>query len=351
MILPRQDQNASESPLPPPTTSDNGQPPNPTLLPAPSHSPSAALQPWQIVLIVIGALALLGLLGTLFICIRTRLVIRRGASTTRFEHASGTAGGEFTIDSSGSPIGNSASDGPAHRDGGGGAKRERRESIIEDAKAKVRRLVKKSRTRTRSATYPSSPTSPSKSGVDFGLAALRFGGGGGSSGIGEKKASSGYAKGKKGRRKSQNGIDMRIRSADDHADDENPSYREDGKGPFTRKENVTESGSRFAVGSAGSGSRLMSAGGGPFTTSSSRREEDGFVSGTGPGRGTGGRESEDWGYGDHSIAHTVRGSFEDAEEEERQRAVAQQHKQLGAAIERLAAESHHWPGHDRGRIG
>lgn len=256
----------------------------------------------------------------------------------RFENTLGADTGEFATET---PDARRGSNTRTVNGGGVGVKRERRDSVIDDAKVQIRRLMKKSRPRARSIRYPSTPTSPHKSGVDFGLSALRFGGGGG----GEKAANEcdGNGKGRKGRKKSQSGIDMRIRSADDHADDDY-AYQGSGKAPFTQNENTAGSGSGFAVGSAHSGTRLMNA---AAVTTSPRIGDDTFFTGPRPVRG---RVSEDWEYGDDSIAHTVRGSFEDGEEEERQRNIAQQHHQLSAAVERLAQEKSSWPGHERGKL-
>ena len=244
---------------------------------------------------------------------------------------------EFQIDNAYSP---STKHTPTHTRRGSTVHREqeRRPSVVEDAKSQIRRILNK---RPRSSSYPTGTTPYNKKGLDFGLGALRFGGAGAGGNGGEKEdgvSTSTHTHGKKKRRKSQIGIDVRLRSADDHTQEEylygSPSSGAHagggGKAPFMRNENATGSGSAFAVGGT------------------PRKEDDLLLSTSPPtgGGGPGGRlrtDSEEryWNYGDHSIAHTVRGSFEDAEEEERQRSLMQQlqQQQLGAAVERLAMES------------
>lgn len=317
-------------------TSSNTGPPDPTLNPHPANAPQTALEPWTIALIVILSLISLGVLGTIFIQIRTRRAMRRGASTTRFNEQSSNIGPDF--------------DSFAVEPSTSVTAEQRRHSVVDDAKVHIRRLLRKptrpsAPTRPRSSSYPA-PNKKKSGGLEFGLGALRFGssGHGGEKGYDEAREGGGLGLGgggKKGRRrKSQSGLDVRLRSADGH-EDEYYGWSP----PFMRNENgTTGSGSGFRLGSAGSTSGFVSA-------STPRREHDdgvalGAAAGGPPAPGrmaSRGRESEElsWNYyADQSIAHTVRGSFEDAEEEQRQRTIMQQlqQHQLGEAVQRLAAE-------------
>lgn len=195
--------------------------------------------------------------------------MKRGASTTRF-------GGSFT------------GDGP---DGfmGGMKKQEatgKRESIVGDAKVQIRKLIKKTRPSGLSRGMEMTPNQDSKTGLPpFGFNT-------------DTQRSS---------RKSY--FSSRIKSVDMES---GKASGEDGigRGPF-RSHTHTHSNSRSFVGT----------GSNPTSVGREEKVDYGFSKspgsnhGIGPGRGGGGmvmRRSEDeWEYDDHSVAHTIRDSFDD----------------------------------------
>jgi hypothetical protein len=236
----------------------------------PSHT---ALPAWQIIVIVMGSLIFLSVLAILFLRIRTHYRVKRAASTTQF-------GGSLTGD--GFISERKRSEGPDPMGN--------RNSLIGEARVQVRRLIKKSRPSGLTRSMEMTPNTDTKAG----LSPLGFGA--------EMKRSS-----------RKNGFTSRIKSDDMDSSSALGRYSL-GRGPFHLQAE------RYSnPRSLRTGSNLTSIG----------REEDldhGFGKspasqhGIGPGGGRARSENE-WDDDTHSVAHTIRDSFEDDHDQETETAL------------------------------
>jgi hypothetical protein len=231
----------------------------------PSHT---IIPAWQITVIVMGSLIFISVLAILFLRIRAHYRVKHAASTAQF-------GGSLTGD--GVSVSNSRRKG--NEGTGDTGKRDR---VVGETKVQIRRFIKKTRPSGLTQSMEMSPNADMKAGLSDA----------------ETKRSS-----------RKNGVASRIRS--DDLDSSRTLGRDSlGRGPFYLHAERYHNSHSFV----GTGSNLTSIG----------READvdhviGNFSasqhGIGPGRGRT-RTEDEWEDDTHSVAHTIRDSFDEAHDQE-----------------------------------